>query len=323
MTWRPGATAAALRARADLLRTIREFFWDAGVLEVETPLACRAAGNDPALEPLKTRYHGPGHPGGLGLYLQTSPEFAMKRLLAAGSGAVYQLGKAFRNGEAGRRHNPEFTLLEWYRPGFDQHRLMDEVAALVRVCLAQPTLAEERFGYRALFQRYAGIDPHAASLKQLAACARAQISGLDTLHTADRDEWLNLLMVHLIEPALKADRLTFVYDFPAGQASLARLNRHDSRTAARFELYCGGLELANGFEELVDAAEQRARLLADNAKRRALARVELPLDEQFLAALEHGLPDAAGVALGVDRLLMLRLGVDDIDQVLAFSLDRV
>jgi lysyl-tRNA synthetase class 2 len=323
MEWRPGASLVALQARAELLRAIRDFFHRHGVLEVETPLAARAAGTDPAIEPLRTRVLGPAAADPFEFYLQTSPEFAMKRLLAAGSGPIYQLCRAFRDAEYGRRHNPEFTLLEWYRPGYDQHRLMDEVGTLVRECLARSALREERVTYQDLFRHHLGIDPLEVRVEDLAAQARAAIPGLDDLDLHDRDGWLNLCMSHLIEPQLEHERLTFVHDYPASQAALARLNPADPRTAARFELYCGGLELANGFEELCDPVEQRARLEADNATRRCRGQVELPVDERFLAALQHGLPDAAGVALGVDRLLMVGLEVADIDQVLAFALGRV
>jgi lysyl-tRNA synthetase class 2 len=320
--WRPTAGLAALQGRAALLAEVRAFFAAAGVLEVETPLCASAAGTDPALRPLRTRYTGPGHPQGLTLYLQTSPEFAMKRLLAAGSGPIYQVCKAFRDGEAGGRHNPEFTLLEWYRPGFDQHRLMDEVAALVRQCLGAPQLGEERISYRELFLQQLQLDPLVADPAQLQAIATARIPGSAGLQLPDRDAWLDLLLSALIEPRLGNAQLTFVFDYPASQAALARLDAADPRAAARFELYYRGMELANGFHELGDADELRARFVADNAERRAAGEDELPLDERLLAALAHGLPDCAGVALGLDRLLMLKLGAERIAEVLAFPVER-
>ncbi len=320
--WRPCAGPAVLRARAGLLAELRAFFAAAGVLEVETPLCASAPGTDPALEPLLTRYTGPGWPAGLTLYLQTSPEFAMKRLLAAGSGPIYQICKAFRDGEAGRRHNPEFTLLEWYRPGFDLPRLMDEVAALARLGLGQPALAEERLSYRELFMRHLDLDPLEAPVAALRGLAVAQIDGAAGLELPDRDAWLDLLLTALIEPRLGAGRLTLVYDYPASQAALACLNPGDPRVAERFELYYRGVELANGFHELADPAEQRARCVADNRKRCARGQAELPLDERLLAALAQGLPDCAGVALGLDRLLMLRLGADSLGEVLAFPIER-
>jgi lysyl-tRNA synthetase class 2 len=317
LNWRPGASRNILEARAGLLRRTRAFFEGRGVLEVETPLACRAGGTDPALEPLKTRFVGPGHPEGLDLYLQTSPEFAMKRLLAAGSGPIYQLCKAFRNGEAGRRHNPEFTLLEWYRPGWDARALMDEVAELVRWVLGEPALPVERVGYADVFRERLGIDVFSVDVDELRAVADEPDLVLD------RDGWLDLLMSTRIEPHLGQARMTFVTDYPASQAALARLNGQDPRTASRFELYLDGLELANGFEELTDPREQAARFVADIRVRRERGQRELPIDERFLAALEAGLPPCAGVALGVDRLLMRWVGADDIDEVLAFGLSRL
>jgi lysyl-tRNA synthetase class 2 len=319
--WRPGAGPAALRARAELLASVRAFFHRAGVMEVETPLLAPAAGTDPAIEPLRSRYTGPGHARGLELFLQTSPEYHMKRLLAAGSGAIYQITRAFRDGEAGRRHNPEFTLLEWYRPGFDHHALMAEVAALVQVCLARELPVVQR-SYRSLFMDHYGVDTLQADAAGLQAVAiEAGVPGGDTLDL-DKDGWLDLLLTHRIEPTLGRGELTFVTDYPASQAVLARLNPDDPRTAARFELYLDGLELANGFWELTDAAEQRIRFEADRAERAQQGQPDIALDERFLAALATGLPDCAGVALGLDRLLMCKLGVSDLDQVLAFSLDR-
>ncbi len=319
--WRPGASLETLRARARLLARIRAFFAARGVLEVETPLAGISFGTDPAIEPLRSRFTGPGHAQGLDLYLQSSPEFFMKRLLAAGSGPIWQLCKAFRDGEAGPRHNPEFTLLEWYRPGFDERALMDEVAELVSEALDQP-LPVERRRYAELFQTHLGIDPLEADVPALRACALAHaVLGAEGLELA-RDGWLDLLMSTLIEPHLGREGLTFVTHYPVSQASLARVHA-DGRTAARFELYWQGMELANGFHELRNAAEQAQRFEHENCRRRSAGQAPMPVDDALLAALEHGLPDCAGVALGIDRLLMCQLGVDDIDQVLAFSLARL
>jgi lysyl-tRNA synthetase class 2 len=319
--WRPSADLAALQARAALLAAVRAFFAEAGVMEVETPLLAPAAGTDPSIEPLRTRYTGPGHAHGLALFLQTSPEYHMKRLLAAGSGAIYQICRACRDGEAGRRHNPEFTLLEWYRPGFDHQALMDEVAALVLRVLDRP-LAVERCSYQGLFMERYGLDPLAcdAATAQAVAVAEA-VPDADRL-VLDRDGWLDLLLTHRIEPTLGRGRLTFVTDYPASQAVLARLNPDDPRTAARFELYLEGLELANGFWELADADEQRARFEADRARRAAAGQADIAVDERLLAALASGLPDCAGVAIGLDRLLMGVLGVDSLAEVLAFPLER-
>ncbi|MDJ0739270.1 MAG: EF-P lysine aminoacylase EpmA [Gammaproteobacteria bacterium] len=319
--WRPGADLAALRARATLLADLRRHFADGGVLEVETPLACATAGTDPALQPLTARYRGPVYPDGTTLYLQTSPEFAMKRLLAAGSGPIYQICKAFRDGEAGRLHNPEFTILEWYRPGCDLPTLIDEVADVARLALGMPDLAARHNDYAALFAQHLDIDVFAADPESLRGYAVARhILGAEGMEL-DRDGWLDLLFSHLIQPALGADRLCFVTDYPASQAALARLNA-DGQTAARFELFYRGVELANGFHELSDADEQAARFEADNCARRAAGRPPIKVDRRVLAALQHGLPDCAGVAVGLDRLLMLRLGCRDIDAVMSFSLQR-
>ena len=319
--WRPGASLPALRARAVMLADLRRYFSDAGVMEVETPLACSAAGTDPGLEPLRARYTGPVFPAGKSLYLQTSPEFGMKRLLAAGAGAIYQICKAFRNGEAGRLHNPEFSILEWYRPGYDLDGLMAEVGALVRLALGRADLESVQESYAGLFRSGLGIDVFECSAQQLQALAvEHHVLGAEGMDL-DRDGWLDLLMSHLIQPGLGQGRLCFVTDYPASQAALARLNP-DGRTAARFELFFSGIELANGFHELIDADEQAQRFEADNCQRRARGRAPVRVDRLLLGAMQDGLPDCSGVALGLDRLLMLRLGEDDIDRVLSFSLQR-
>lgn len=320
--WRPSAAMEMIRARAELLGRIREFFRQAGVLEVETPACSRYGVTDPAIDSLSTRYTGPGAAQGLTLYLQTSPEFPMKRLLAAGSGPIYQLCRVFRDGELGSRHNPEFTLLEWYRPGFDHLKLMDEVAALIGHLAGRP-MAMERLGYGEAFKRHLGIDPHAADSESLQRCAVEHgVPGAGELEMTHRDGWLDLLLSHLIEPRLGRDGMTFLYDYPASQAALARVRAGDPPLAERFELYLEGMEIANGFHELADAQEQRRRFLDDNRRRREAGRPEVPMDETLLAALSSGLPDCAGVALGVDRLLMALTGSASIGQVLAFDLNR-
>jgi lysyl-tRNA synthetase class 2 len=316
MDWQPAAAPELLRARAELQGRIRQFFTSRGMLEVETPLLCSRGVTDPAIEPLVVQ-SGTSlrHPR----YLQTSPEYAMKRLLACYGQPIFQFARAFRDGEAGARHNPEFTLLEWYRPGFDHHALMAEVAELVCHCLGERPL--HRYSYRQLFQSLLAIDPFTATAAQLRAVARARI---DTgAMTGDRDLWLDLLMSHLIEPQLAGKGMCFVYDYPASQASLARVNESDGvLVGQRFELYVDGMELANGYFELSDSAEQRRRFEHDNARRREAGLPERPLDERLLAALAHGLPACSGVALGVDRLLMLATGSSDIRQVLAFDWAR-
>ena len=296
--------------------SIRQFFAERNVLEVETPLLGSAGVTDPAIEPLIV---AAGASLGGPRYLQTSPEYAMKRLLAAGSGPIFQIARAFRDGEAGSRHNPEFSLLEWYRPGFDHHRLMEEVAELVCGCLGERPW--QRLSYRQLFLDLLQLDPFLASAAELEAVARRSIDvgGLQ----GDRDLWLDLLMSHLVEPRLADMGMCFVYDYPASQAALARIVEMDGvMVGQRFELYVDGMELANGYFELGDAAEQRARFEADNRQRRIAGAPSRALDESLLEALAHGLPQCSGVALGIDRLLMLNCGSDDIRGVLAFDWQR-
>ncbi|MBE2294930.1 MAG: EF-P lysine aminoacylase GenX [Phycisphaerales bacterium] len=321
--WQPAADFATLRLRAELLARIRRFFAARGVLEVETPALSAAAITDPHLISFAVHPDGPGsrHP----LYLHTSPEFPMKRLLAAGSGCIYQIARVFRDDEWGRLHNPEFTLLEWYRVGFDHHRLMDEVAELTSILLAgRVALAvPERLSYGAAFQRYLGLDPHRATVAELASCAQRQAVSIPPgMPATETDPWLDLLLTHCIESHLGKGRLTFLHDYPASQAALARLQSGDPPVGERFELYLNGIELANGFHELGDAHEQRRRFEAENAARRARGQPEMPIDEQMLAALAAGLPDCAGVALGFDRLLMLAAGRPSLAEVLAFPFDR-
>ncbi len=320
LDWRPRAGRDALRARADLLARIRSFFAEQGVLEVETPLASRAAATDPALESLRTRFSGPG--GDAELYLQTSPELPMKRLLAAGSGPIFQVCKVFRDGERGRFHHPEFTLLEWYRPGWGYARLMEEVATLVRAALDQPELELERIAYRDLFRSRLGIDPFTAGIESLREAARAAAIGDANALDLERDGWLDLLLTHRLESGLGRNAMTLIYDYPASQAALARVRDDDPPVAERFELYIDGMELANGFQELGDAAEQRRRFESDLATRRRRGQVVPPIDERFLAALAAGFPECAGVALGLDRLLMIAIVARHIDEVLAFPIEH-
>lgn len=316
MDWQPTATIEFIRARAALLGKLRQFFAVRDILEVETPLLCSSGITDPAIEPLIVER-------GVSLaqphYLQTSPEYAMKRLLAAQGESIYQISKAFRDGEAGARHNPEFTLLEWYRPGFDHHRLMAEVADLVRHCLGERPL--QKRSYRQLFIDMLQVDPFTAAADELQDIAR---SHLDTgTLSGGRDMWLDLLMSHLIEPRLAELGMCFVYDYPVSQAALSKIADVEGVSVGqRFELYVDGLELANGYCELTDPAEQRLRFERDNVRRREYGRPERPLDERLLAAMEHGLPYCSGVALGVDRLLMLVTGASDIRDVLAFAWER-
>lgn len=300
---------------------IRDFFARRDVLEVDTPLVARFGVTDPAIEPLLVS-GACGIPGPL--FLQTSPEFAMKRLLAAGSGAIYQLGKAFRDGECGSRHNPEFTMLEWYRPGLDLAGLMNEVADLIAACLdtaGAGFLRSRRVSYGELFESAVGVDPHRAGDADLARAARALVdTGAMDL---DRDGWLDMLMSHVVEPRIAGEELVFIHDYPASQAALASCALRDGVTVAeRFELYARGVELANGYRELRDVAELRRRAAADNARRVAAGQSRRELDPRLLAAMEAGLPPCSGVALGVDRLLMLTLGAQRVGEVLPFDWSR-
>jgi lysyl-tRNA synthetase class 2 len=305
-----------------MLNRIRQFFDQAGVLEVETPVCSRFGATDPAIESFKTCYTGPEAVQGLDLYLHTSPEFPMKRLLAAGSGPIYQICKVLRDGELGRRHNPEFSLLEWYRPGFDYHQLMDEVASLINRLREQP-LQIEKLAYAEVFEGQLGLNPHATGIDQLRECAIEQgIAGAEQLTIKGRDAWLDLLLSHLIEPRLGQAGMTFLYDYPASQAALARVRADRYPVAERFELYMNGIEIANGFQELIDAEQQRQRFREDNRQRLLSQQAEVPMDEALLLALASGLPACSGVALGLDRLLMVLTETPDIRQVVTFDIGR-
>ncbi|KKI47676.1 poxB regulator PoxA [Obesumbacterium proteus] len=319
-SWQPSAPIANLLKRATIVSTIRRFFSDRGVLEVDTPAMSQATVTDIHLVPFQTHFVGPGAAHGMTLYMMTSPEYHMKRLLAAGSGPIYQLGKSFRNEESGRHHNPEFSMLEWYRPHYDMYRLMNEVDDLLQQVLECDSA--ETLSYQQAFIRHLDMDPLSADKVQL----REVAAKLDLSNVADqeedRDTLLQLLFTFGVEPNIGRDKPTFVYHFPASQASLAQISTEDHRVAERFEVYYKGIELANGFHELTDAREQRMRFEQDNRKRAAMGLPEHPLDENLLAALEHGLPDCSGVALGVDRLIMLALKAERLSEVIAFPVDR-
>ena len=327
--WRPCASRERLSQRAALMARVRAFFAARGVLEVDTPVVVNAPVSDVHIHSAPVRLA----PDGPSFFLHTSPEYAMKRLLAAGSGDIFQVCHVVRGFERGRLHNPEFTLVEWYRVGFSLEQLMDEVDALVRALLGSAATPRhcERLTYREAFLRELGFDPLTASAAQLAQAAAPL--GLSAPHaltapgpgsgsTAARDELLELLMGARVGPRLGQSALTFVHGYPASQAALARLDATDPRTARRFELYCDGIELANGFHELASASEQRARFAADNAERTRLGLPVHAVDERLLAALAAGLPDCAGVALGFDRTLMLAAQAANLDEVLPFPTDR-
>jgi len=316
--WRPGASRQVLETRALLLQRIRAFFQERDVMEVETSILSAARNSDPNIESIATGDRRPR-------FLRTSPEYPMKRLLAAGSGDIFELGRVFRGGEQGRRHNPEFTMAEWYRQGMGYMELAREVVDLIRFCgeacsdihfQAWPT---REISYRVLFREYAGVDPFHTDETELAAVAAER--GLASSRLSP-SEWLDLLMARLIQPALPGETFTIVHDYLPEQAALSQIRDNNPPVAERFEVYAGQQELANGYQELTNASEQRARFERDRRQRAARGEAEGPLDENLLAALEHGLPECAGVALGVDRLLMLMLNVDDIATVLSFPYDR-
>lgn len=322
--WRPSAGIEALRLRARLYATIRAFFAERGVLEVETPVLSAAGNTDVHIASFSLAFSGRTEGGPRTRWLRTSPEFPLKRLLAAGIGDCYELGRVFRDGEAGGRHNPEFTMLEWYRVGWDHLRLVDETVALVRAALAlvgrDATATITTF--RDLYRDRLGLDPFLATERELqAALGDVRIDPEGLTH----DDWLDLLMTHRLQPTFAADALLVVLDWPASQCALAKLRAGeggDPPVAERFELYLGPLELANGYHELTDAAEQRARFERDVAMRRAHDTACPPLDDRLLAAMAAGLPDCAGVALGVERLLMALLGTDRIADTVAFDFFR-
>lgn len=312
--WRPGAGHQRLQARAKLLAEVRNFFARRGVLEVETPMLSAAGNSDPGLSQFDTRD---------GRWLRTSPEYSMKRLLAAGSGDIYELGRVFRAGEAGAWHNPEFTLLEWYRVGWHFGQLMDEVAELIAHCgeSSARSWRVQKVHYRDWIQSVAGVDPLEAKAATLRHAVTA--AGIDApLDALDRDGLLDLLVSHVVQPTLDQNVLTLVSRYPASQAALARICDDDPRVAERFEAFLGPVELANGYGELTDPREQRRRFEAENARRVTDGLRPVPLDENLLDALSHGLPESAGVALGLDRLLMVLEGALRIEDVLAFSTAR-
>lgn len=312
--WRPFADMATLRRRAELLSRLRDWFAQRNVVEVETPLLGVATSTDPNLSSVPAVLGAPLGSQGTRRFLQTSPEHHMKRLLAAGSGPIFQLCKAFRDGEQGRLHNPEFTMLEWYEPGIDHHVLMQGVEDMLRDIVASSPA--RRVSYGDLFEEYAGFDPLRVDDAQL----RDRAKSLGAVSGLERSACLDLVLSAAIQPRLSG--LLFVYDFPAEQAGLARIRAGNPPVAERFEVFVDGVELANGYHELTDANEQRQRFAADNARRAERGLAQIPVDERLLAALEAGLPRCAGVAIGIDRLIMLAVGAQDIRRVLAFPFSR-
>ncbi|NIY84882.1 elongation factor P--(R)-beta-lysine ligase [Vibrio hepatarius] len=320
MNWQPTASIEQLRSRAKVIQTIRQFFANKNVLEVDTPAMSHATVTDIHLHTFQTEFVGPDYADGRKLYIMTSPEFHMKRLLAAGSGCIYQICKSFRNEENGRYHNPEFTMLEWYRVGFDHHQLMDEMDELLQLVLGCGDA--QRMSYQQAFLSVLGVCPLEASMAELKRVA-SELGLSDIAEPEqDRDTLLQLLFSIGVEGKIGQDTPAFVFDFPASQAALAKINPQDPRVADRFEVYFKGIELANGFHELDNPAEQLKRFEEDNLKRAEMGLVAQPIDHHLIEALKSGLPDCAGVALGIDRLIMLSLGCDHIDQVTAFPFPR-
>lgn len=316
VTPQPVTHTQALRLRASLYTLIRKFFAERNVLEVETPILSAAGNTDPNIESFSTAFSGHVDAGARERWLRTSPEFPLKRLLAAGVGDCYELGRVFRNAEAGGRHNPEFSMLEWYRIGWDHRRLMQEAVTLVEAALALVGRRAEVVveNYRQFFLDELLLDPLHAPIDALREPLASYGIDPDGLN---RDDWLDLLITHVLQPAFPTDRITVIHDYPASQCALAKIRASDPPMAERFELYLGKYELANGYHELNDATEQRARFERDNAVRRTRGQREIPVDDRLLAVLDQ-MPDCAGVALGIERLLMCLAGSDAIADVLAF-----
>ncbi len=323
MNWLPSANFNILKQRALILEKIRSFFTLRNLLEVETPTLSHSGVTDEHLYCFKTHFLSTDISSaiktkqGAPLYLQTSPEFHMKRLLSAGSGSIFQIAKAFRNEASGRYHNPEFTLLEWYQIGFNHHKLMDEMDELLQLILN--THQAHRCTYQNAFLTILKVDPLSASIAELKQSAEKLNLSEVLINEMDKDTILQLLFCCAIEPVIANEKPCFVYNFPATQAALARISPHDSRVAERFEVYYKGIELANGFHELNDAKEQLQRFENDNKKRQQKNIEQMPIDRNFIDSLSH-LPDCAGVALGIDRLIMLATGAKHIDSVLSFTI---
>lgn len=318
--WQPSASIKNLKKRAEIIRSIREFFYQRNVMEVETPSLSQASVTDIHLISFNTEFVGPNYSNGVPLYLQTSPEYAMKRLLAGGSGAIFQISKAFRNEESGKHHNPEFSMLEWYRPGFDHFDLMDEIDSLMQAILKCEKA--QRITYQAAFGSIFNTNPLTASLETLKQlCEQHGFENIAKDET-DKDTLLQLLFSMVVEPTIGQEQPCFIYDFPASQAALAKINKDNPQVADRFELYFKNMELANGFNELTDANEQLNRFESDNLKRKDMGLAQVPADLNLIDALASGMPECAGVALGIDRLIMLALEQSQIKDVISFDIER-
>lgn len=316
--WKSSSSIQNLLKRSKIINELRQFFIERGFLEVETPILSEFSVTDIHLSTFSTDFLAPFADKSKKLYLITSPEYHMKRLLAENSGPIFQICKVFRNEEAGKRHNPEFTMLEWYRPFFDMYRLINEVDDLLQQVLDCPPA--ESLSYQFAFQEYIGLDPLSAETSMLAA--KAKKCGLIDAENQDRDTLLQFLFGELVETQIGKNCPTVIYHFPRSQAALAQISPEDHRVAERFEFYYKGLELANGFNELIDANEQLKRFEQDNLQREQLGLAPQEIDYRFIAALKAGMPNSAGVALGIDRLVMLALSATHIREVISFAVDN-
>lgn len=310
--WQPDCSINALKARARLNRQVRAFLSERGVLEVETPALSQSGNTDPYIDSFSVET-----PAG-SRYLHTSPEYPMKRLLAAGSGDIYQICKVWRQDESGGRHNPEFTLLEYYRVGFSYQRLMQEVAALLHTLLPRLSKPAQFITYQDCFLERLAINPHIVSEEQLTNCAREQGLAVDSALT--RQAWLDLLFTHVIEAGFASDRLTFVYHYPAEQSALACVTEHQGHAVAeRFEIYLGAMELGNGYQELLDGEANAKKLQQDAQQRMVNGSAAVPMDQRFISAMHQGMPHSAGVAIGLDRVLLCQQGKKTLNRVISFS----
>ena len=314
--WRPYADKRLIKLRAESYSKIRQFMAERNILEVETPVLSHATVTDVQLDSFRSEYFSPQSSSSKILYLQTSPEYAMKRLLASGTGAIYQISKVFRNEEQGKLHNPEFTMLEWYQPDYDHHQLMQELELFLNLFAMNHC---EKISYGEIFLEHTGLDPHTCDTNELKLMAQQQ--GLSSM-IDERSALLDFIFSYKITSTLGNNRPLFVYDYPSCQCALAKLTDSTPKYAERFELFINGMEIANGFHELTDADEQLARFEQDLALRKKEKRPDLPIDHLFLGALKHGLPECAGVAVGIDRLLMAMTGSKDIREVLGFPIER-
>ncbi|QLB12753.1 lysyl-tRNA synthetase class 2 [Bisgaardia hudsonensis] len=316
--WQPSASIKNLLARSKIISEIRHFFTDRGLLEVETPILSEFGVTDIHLSTFNTTFKSPSSNNSKILWLSTSPEYHMKRLLASGSGAIFQITKVFRNEEVGKKHNPEFTMLEWYRPFFDMHRLINEVDDLLQNILdCEPA---EILTYQFVFQEYVGLDPLSAKTSEL--IEKAKKCNLINAEEENRDTLIQFLFSELVEPQIGKTKPVAVYHFPASQAALAQISSEDLRVAERFEFYYKGIELANGFCELTDPDEQQKRFEQDNKLREIMNLPQQEIDHRFISALKSGMPNCSGVALGIDRLIMIALGSETIEEVIAFNINN-